>query len=166
MYSILVGILVSSTHPAKCINTTTKNEFLQCLIHNEIIHKRLGAFCQGLESLKVYSLLKQYAGLMKPVFLCLGHQPLTSDGFLNLISTPKPRDETEMVTYNWFVKYVKANQDKLPWRNCSSFVLLKCILPMGHITIKFLSSSPLPMAKACFAVTGKMDLVCDGIECI
>ena len=93
-----VGILNScGWSTTKCINTTSKTEFLQCLIHNEVIHKRLGAiqaFCQGLEHLHLVRLLQQNVDIMKLVFLCSNQeQTLTSEAFISLISTPKPKSE-------------------------------------------------------------------------
>ena len=155
------GILNSSGWPTtKCINTTTKTEFLQCLIHNEVIRKRLEAvqaFCQGLEHLKVVTLLKRNPDLMKSVFLYQCHQSLNPDGFLNLISSQKPKDEKKVIVYDWFVEYIKNSQSReATLEQMLQFCTgLKRIPPMGlkdRITIKFLCDSPLPMAEACFSI--------------
>ena len=151
------AILNSSGWPiTKCINTTTKTEFLQCLIHNEVVQKRLKSvqsFCQGLEHLKVVTLLRKNPDLMKPVFLFQWHQALTSDVFLSLVSTPKPKEQ-KLKVY-WFVEYVQSESRKATLGQLLQFCTgLKCIPPMGLkdcITIKFLTDSPLPMAEACFA---------------
>ena len=153
------GILNSCGWPTtKCITATSKTEFLQCLVHNEVIHKRLGAiqaFCQGLEHLNVVTLLRQNVDVMKPVFLCQ-KESLTPEAFLSLISTPKPNNETKGLVYDWFVEYIRSTSKEATLEQVLQFCTgLKRIPPMGlkdRITIKFLCNCPLPMAEACFAI--------------
>lgn len=88
-----VGILNSSSWPlTKCINTATKNEFLQCLIFGEVIQNRqpaIQAFCRGLDLLSLHSLPKENSKLMIPAFLYKS-KLVTADTFIGLIYMPRP----------------------------------------------------------------------------
>ena len=70
--------------------------------HVLVVHKLLKSvqsFCQGLERLKVITILKQNPDLMQLVFLYQSYEILTSDVLPSLVS--------KMMIYDWFVEYVK-----------------------------------------------------------
>ena len=155
------GVLNSSGWPmTKCIKLSTKSEFLQCLIFNEVVQKRqlaVQSFCKGLDHLNVHKLLKQHKDVLRPAFLYDHQATLTSDTFIDLISTPRPSHEISAKIYDWFVEYIRESHTR---EASLQQILLFCtglkkIPPMGlkeRITIKFLTISQLPMAHACFSV--------------
>ena len=154
------GIVNSSSWPVtKCINTATKNEFLQFLIFGEVIQKRqhaIQAFCRGLDFLSVHTLLKENPELMKQAFLDVHSKDITPDTFIGLISTPRPMDENRGIIYDWFMEYLQDYKREASLEHILQFCTgLKRIPPMGlkdQIKIKYLLTSPLPMAEACFCI--------------
>ena len=108
------GIINSSNWPTtKCIDTATKNEFLQCLLFGEVIQKRqraIQAFCRGLDFLSVHNLLKENPELMKQAFLDIHSKDITPDTFISLISTPRPMDENRGIIYDWFMEYLQDDK--------------------------------------------------------
>ena len=93
------------------INSATKNEFLQKLIHEEVLLKRLpamDAFSKGLETLGVITLLRKHSQL-KELFLHV-HKELTADMFASLTETPVPTEVEHTKIYKWFLEFIKARE--------------------------------------------------------
>ena len=152
------AILNSSSWPlTKCINTTTKNDFLQCLIFGEVIQKRqpaIWAFCRGLDLLSLHKLLKENTNVMRPAFLYDESKLVTAYTFIGLICMPRSSDEAKAMIYDWFIEYLwedscrEASLEQV-LQLCTG---LKCVPPIGlKDQVTYLFTSPLPMAEACFS---------------
>ena len=144
----------------KCITTSSKSEFLQQLILNEVILKRqqaINALCRGLDRLNFVKLLRDNCDLMKSIFIYDVQQPLTAAKLIQVISTPKPDDAHLKQVYEWFIQYLTDQTCRnATLEEVLSFTTgLTKIPPMGlkeTIKVEFTTSSPLPMAEACFCV--------------
>lgn len=143
------GIINSSRWPTtKCINTATKNEFLQCIIFSEVIDKRrpaIQAFCRGLDLLSVHKLLQENSDLMKQAFLDVYSKAITPDNFISLISTPRPSGEHWGNVYDWCLEYLQDEEKRVREASLEQILQfctgLKRVPPMGlrdRITIKYM----------------------------
>ena len=124
-----------------------------------MIEKRqhaIKALCRGLDRLNLCKRLQEYPDLMKPAFLFEKQLPLTAETFIHLIATPKPLDEMKGRVYDWFIEHISGDSRETSLEQILLFCTgLRRVPPMGlrnRITIDFLSTSPLPMAEACFGI--------------
>ena len=115
------------------------------------------AFSRGLDLLSLNRLLKENPELMKPAFLYDNSKVVTADMFFSLICTPRPTDKNKAIIYDWFMEYLqKDSHREASLEQILQFCTgLKCVPPMGlkdRIAVKYLNTSPLPMAEACFSI--------------
>lgn len=107
--------------------------------------------------LGVHKLLQENPELMKQAFLDVHSKVITPDEFISLISTPRPLREDRGKVYDWFMEYLQDDEKReASLENILQFCTgLKRVPPMGlrdRIAVKYLLTSPLPMAEACFCV--------------
>ena len=109
-----LAIVNSSGWPInKRLTINSRAEFLEGLIHQELIVKRermITAFGQGLEHLGVLSLIRSNWKTLKSVLVYDPKMQLSAEIFIHQIgSKPPPVDsERELQTYKWFLEYVKC----------------------------------------------------------
>ena len=105
----------------------------------------------------VHNLMKENPELMMQAFLDIHSKAITPDTFISLISTPRPMDENRGIVYDWFMEYLRDDkQREASLEHVLQFCIgLKRVPPTGlkdRITVKYLFTSPLPMAEACFCI--------------
>lgn len=93
-------------------NVTVEKKYtlIQHLLIDEVITKRrknLQAFCLGLQSLGIDSLMHVYPDLMKEIFVHSDNAPLTTEKFLSLISSTIPSSPSSHVrAYNFLMEFI------------------------------------------------------------
>ena len=86
-----------------------KLSFLQYLIHDEVIAKReqnIKAFCHGLDSLSIGTLIKMHPDVMRSLFVAQKDNVITADIFFSLMSNDLPKNENEERAINYFKEFV------------------------------------------------------------
>lgn len=107
-------INASGWNTTKCINSSSKHEFLHLLIKQEVILKRLPAMDaleKGLEQLGVVTLLRQHPNKLKELFV-YSSSALTADMFVQLMAQCNPLEmpNDHLQAYKWFLEYIKERE--------------------------------------------------------
>ena len=96
----------------KCITLTTKSEFLQCLMFIQRRQLAVQSWYKELDHLNVHKQLKQHKDVFRSAFLYDHLSDLTSDSFLDLISTPRPNHDISGKNYDWFIEYIRESHTR------------------------------------------------------
>ena len=100
--------------PTKMLTLTNKAEFLNGLIHQELVSNREAAitsFGRGLELLGMLTMIRQHEGEMKSAFVYSSSR-LTADDFCGLVKSKPPITSTKRrQAYQWFLEYIR-NRDQ------------------------------------------------------
>ena len=108
-----MAIVNASRWPViKAVDVQTKTDLLQCLIVEELIHKRnhnMQVFRKGLNALGFRELCQQSQQLTKQLFV-YNEKPLTPVSFLEVMSSttsaPDEGMQHEAAALRWFIKYI------------------------------------------------------------
>lgn len=90
---------------------TPKNtaEFLDGLIHQELVYKRdaaISAFGRGLELLGLLTMIRQYESEMKDAFVYNPANKLTAEMFVGQIMSKPPIGRQKRQIYRYFIDYI------------------------------------------------------------
>jgi len=96
------------------ITPANKLQFLQHLIHDEVMVKRernLKAICRGLEYVNVGKLIKMHPDVTRSLFVA-ANSNITAKAFLSLTSIDEPKNEDHGRALDYFKEFIAQIESK------------------------------------------------------